>query len=311
MRKVKKTVEEQLNSLLDITYAISKVYDGLVKSTLENNGRKYQEQINSLLLCQELENKIYQELNVSLENYDSITDRIEKMNHGRTEELERKNRVISRVNTNLLKRHYLNPFLSMQEDLNLRNQENMIAILNQYDRDYFFVLLYLFNQRIEEEKDLELKKEFVRFKYEVLMMFKPYENDYFFHQGCNNKPMIDGRNRSLLFGQDEWELLDLYSKKTMTMLEFSIYQIMNLSEEDICSSKSTQAFYQKQLISLESILALLGKEEQEVVYQEFVDTYLPTFQELRVERKIQDIYRVFNKSESFIKKKVKSMETFD
>lgn len=309
MRTVKKSEDEQMNSLLDITYTISKVYDDLIKYTIENNCKKYQEYLECLLLCQELEDQTYQNMGVSLENYDRVSTKIERMNHQRNEELERKNRVITRINNYLLKKHYLNPFLSMQKDTNLCREENMIAITNQYDRDYIFVLLYLLSQRIEEEKDQLLKKEFIEFKYEVLMMNKSFENDYLFHQN-QDRPAIDGRKIALLFGQDEWEILDLYSEKTMIMLNFNIYQIMNLSEEQLLTLKSKQAFYQEQLISLESILALLEKEEQEVVYQSFVNTFLPTFQELGDQRKIQDICHVFDK-EFFLKEKVKIMKTCD
>ena len=205
--------------------------------------------------------------------------------------------------------HYLNPFLSMQEDDNLCYEENRIAIMNQYDRDYILMLLYLLNQRMEEEQDQALKKEFIKFKYEVLIMHKSYENDYLFHQN-QDKLLVDGRERALLFGQDEWEVLDLYSEKTMIMLNFNIYQIMTLSEVELLTLKEKQAFYQEQLISLESVLALLSIKEQEVVYQSFVNTFLPTFQELGDQRKIQDICHVFDKA-SLPKEKVKIMKTCD
>ena len=158
MRAIKRTEEDKMNSLLDITYTISKVYDGLIKYTIENNFRKYQEYLDNLLLCQELENQIYQSMNISLENYDRVSDKIERLNCRREADLERKNRVISRISNYLLKMHYLNPFLSMQEDDNLCYEENRIAIMNQYDRDYILMLLYLLNQRMEEEQDQALKK---------------------------------------------------------------------------------------------------------------------------------------------------------
>ena len=124
----------------------------------------------------------------------------------------------------------------MQKDTNLCREENMIAITNQYDRDYIFVLLYLLSQRIEEEKDQLLKKEFIEFKYEVLMMNKSF-----------GQRRYDWRSSHPLTSRRMMEVYEYIYKKYPEYLVNNPYKTNIYYQNFLLTSKENRAKFQEKV----------------------------------------------------------------
>lgn len=263
-----KQKNEWIEKLLDITYSINKIYGTLAQYELEGNETKYQEWFECLKMCIEVEEKTYKDYctNQTFElEIDRILRKIEYLNHRRIADEDEKALIINRIISYLETKNYLNPFLSLQEDFILREEENELAIANQYNFDYVYNLISLLNQKRNNTNIIQIKKAIIDAKYQIIFVNKIIEFSL-----LNNPiilPEIFGKERAILFNQEKELVNNVYLNSCLYQFNSALSELLAL-EEISDESIEKESIKQVELTNIEcTILFFDEKNIQEILSQ--------------------------------------------
>lgn len=269
MKKINEN--EWIKELLDITYSLNKIYLKLAQYELEENKQKYQEWFENLKMCIEVEEAIYQNpyfselLDFEL---DRILRKIEYLNNKRQEEEEEKDLIINRITSYLEAKDYLNPFLSLQEDLVLRAEENGIAIANQYNLDYVYNLVSLLNQKRNNTDINKMKKIIIDSKYEVIFVNKLIE--FSLLKNPIILPDFSGKERAILFNQDKETVNSVYLSSCLYQFNDSLSELLSL-EEIPGESIEKESFKQIELTNIECVTLFFNEKNLQEILKQLSD----------------------------------------
>lgn len=262
MKKDKK-IEEWIN----LASTVWKIYQQLIEDRCQNQEEKYQDDLEMLKMCIDLENKIYQSLEVSIDNFRQYYSKFEILINRKNYPQKEKELIFNRINGYLLTPEYLNPFLSMQSNVQKNQLENEIAIEIQYDIEYLKHFFSRIDKYLQTAKTKAEQKKLLRCYYETLFEFKLSE-----HLLANLKLTKDftssEREKCILFHQNPKAVEYFYRVQSNDWINKIISEILN----ENFSSKTIQALKEK--INLEAILSILTKEESSSflhkIYEEFL-----------------------------------------
>lgn len=248
--------------LLEVTEQIIKIYEKLIIYELINNQEEYQKNISYLKLCIDLEKDIYKKLKITLENSEYIMDTILIQNKLRKNlEENLKELVVSRIQEQIsfqIDPTMINPYQSVEKS----EEENVSIIINQYFLDVDINTYLLLEEKIKTEPNLNIKEEYIREKYTIIVSLKILEQAILISK--NIESIQNRKEKCLIFGHNK-ELVD----KTYLMATIEYFQntILNLIENN-------QYLETDQNITNLYIIALLSlhnEEEIQTIYQEILE----------------------------------------
>lgn len=255
-----------IKDLLNVTYTIQKGYDQLIQAKIKNDQESYQEILQTLNVCFELENSIYQKLNIDITTCDPLSDQIAIVNEQQNRNAEDKREALERIDQYLISHHYINPFLSENEDTEIFQSENMITIINQYNWDYIQLIIYLLDQKIQDKQYHSIKKNLIREKYKLIFENKIFESIFLTEN--YSKPILDGRTRALAFHQREEFIEELFLEKTETIINHSINSLINIPYIIYKTPANKETMEQLHQINLICALELLQDQELGQIYHQ-------------------------------------------
>jgi len=297
MKKIKET--EIIPNLLDITYTIAKVYEKLSEYEKENNIEQYQQYLENLALCQQLENNIYRKLISIKETFHDLLSQINWQNQVRKADETTKKLVSSRIISFLTNYDIQNPFLSRnitndikQEKITI--QKNIEVITYQFERDYIKLLTYLIDQKINSTQE-EQRALLIDYKFEIILSNKLLENELLTQKEF---PALDGRERTLLFNHDPNLVTSLYKEECEGRISMSFDKISFFEdwlEESFDLEDKVE--YTVELIDIESALTMLKYEEVKEIYRTFIQQKLwrSMFEKKAPSNVLMDCKNVFQK----------------
>ena len=268
IKKIKQT--EIIPSLLDITYTIVKVYEKLQEYYLENNKKQYQQYLENLALCQQIENRLYHQLITNKDYYHDLISQISWQNQVRVEENSIKKLVLSRIVNYLTTFDQVNPFRSNSSTEIVAYIENFNIIQVQFIRDYIPLLVYLLEQKINKVSDLELKKLLISERFDIILSSKLLENTLLVQ---TEKPLLEGRKRAILFNHDPKLVTEVFldESKYNISCAFDTLSFLDLDNNiDQSFDLYDQCEYIIELTDLETILTMLEIEELKNFYSSFL-----------------------------------------
>lgn len=262
MLKIKQKQDEIIERLLALSYSIARIYDKLAEFEIKEDTLSTEVYLEYLLIALEEEDKIYQKLLeiATPKNINQIQNRIEFLNQRYDETSIPKDFILDRIEDYVAKMLYLNPFLSMQKNFEVMRYENETAIINQYNADYIYLVIYLAIKKIEETKDRDLKSDLIIAKYQTIYCNKEIEQKSLLSKKLE-VPTITGRARCILFGQDKDLIHETYLTRTTGILDYILNIILNISNLELTNSKEAIYLEQTQLCNLKASLYLLEKDE--------------------------------------------------
>ncbi len=213
----------------------SKKYDSFIErlSGILNSIKSIYDQLNSNYNNLEETRKIQEYLDLAIEVEDNILNEIgedtlfdEKFINRFTylvqrSDLKYRNEVIERFQNYIYQKGYLNPFLSREKDPNEARMENYVTIKNQASIDYFKDILINIDNALIHANENE-KKKLITTKNNVLYNYKIIAN--LIKNNKNHK--IDGRNRCIVFNQDEKLVADTYKEYAYSIINYCFYSIL-------------------------------------------------------------------------------------
>lgn len=251
---MRKNNTKQLEDWISIAATIQKIYQDLAKDKINHQEEKYQSDLEMLKMCIDLENKIYQSLGVTVANLEDYYQQIEQLVQQKKYSFQKKEAIWNRLDRYLLTLEFLNPFLSMQEDINMNELENEIAIEIQFDTEYLKHFFFRIKEELNQAKTKREKERIIHCYYDTLFEFKLSE-----HLLANPRVLKDftlsEREKCLLFYQNPYEVNEYYRSQSNHWIDEIIQQIFDKN----FSIKSIKGIKAK--INLEVILSILTKEE--------------------------------------------------
>lgn len=93
--------DKKIYDLLNIEKSIYNIYNNLVKYEIKNNDKKYQENIEFLKIAIEIEEKIYNSLNINRDDSNKILNRIYYLNTQQDNDIS--NYIVGRIESIFVK----------------------------------------------------------------------------------------------------------------------------------------------------------------------------------------------------------------
>ncbi|MCI6265973.1 MAG: hypothetical protein MR598_03910 [Erysipelotrichaceae bacterium] len=296
--------DKNIKDLLDITYVIQTLYENLANFELEENHQKYQENLENLKIAINLENKIYSKIPSDKTKVDRMIRRITYLNTERKEDTITKILILERIKYYLTNHLYMNPFLSTEKMYSLQKMENQLAVLNQYNKDYNYLSIYLVNRRIDQVTSKEVKALLIEAKYQTIMAYKAYEHLFLF-KPIVPETIIQGRQTALLFNQEQTLIEQTYFEQTSLICMSAIENLLNLKDFPLDRPDMKHYLKEIKLIELESALRTLEKEEFQQIFEQVMDKMKAERLNQPVASEILDIFIQVKSTSSLYKSKRK------
>lgn len=259
---MKKTLTTTLKDIISVSISMNKIYQNITAAKIANNEDEIKKQLDYIKLVSEYETKLYQQLDLETELSEELYTRVElliKCSKANKDIHELINtRFQSRINELCL----LNPFLSTNDNLEERELENTAAIKFQLERDFLISNLYFLNKDIEKEKNPTIREELIKRYYHLIFtnrLLEPY-----LLEGPHNIE-IDGRNRCLIFNQNEILVNEIFRETIIEFLNISINEIMKYTDEFIEKHPDKLANKKIQLTLMKASLVLATEEEKKTI----------------------------------------------
>lgn len=295
---MKEINKKLITDLIQITSTIEKVYSDLAKYEYQENNEKYQESLENLKVCLELEENIYQKIKPSSKNFDKDLQQLKRLFY--LQSLEVNSRSEERIFRYLTILPYLNPFLSMKETLAREYQENTNIITSQYSIDFCYQLIHLLEEQIQNTQNKILKRRLLQTKYDNIFVNKIIEPNLF-----QPKDLSSRRKTCILFSQDQDLVNGIYESECREVFELSLNTILNIDTMKFTSIIDKVEEELLNYIDIEVALSIISEESFNNFYEDYDFLYLmePT---LKNKKEIKNIDNIFKKIKSIHKNQKKS-----
>jgi hypothetical protein len=232
--------DKLIERLGKITICIKNIYSEMTKNAYDEEfQQKYEEYLSMAL---EAEDKLY--LKIGEKIYDDTF--IRRINYKiRCNDYKDTEDIINRIMIYIAEKSYLNPFLSQEINPIERLKENIASIKNQVTMDYIKGLIIYLNEEITNTKNKRKKKKLIKMKNNIFYNYKLIAS----LAKNENKFKVDGRNRCLVFNQDENLVNSIYSEYALSTINDRIIYILTNKDTTIAE------------IELKSALSLLTDKE--------------------------------------------------
>lgn len=260
--------DKKIYDLLTIEKSIYNIYNNLVKYEIKNNDKKYQENIEFLKIAIEIEEKIYNSLNINRDDSNKILNRIYYLNTQQDNDIS--NYIVGRIESIFCENFYSDPFLSNDPIYENQLKENSECIICEFGNDFTSHLLNNIEERIKVEQKKEIREELIILKYDTLYLNKSLENILLGYR----KKGIYSRERCLLFNQNEKLVNMIYRSYLQDNLNTSINIALNITDKQLEDSNENNFNQMYQILIIKSSMELLTEEEKGNVYYSFYKSAL-------------------------------------
>lgn len=255
-------MEKNLQSLIEVSKSIENIYNTLALAEINNNKELYKEYKEYLKVATEVEDELYNKLNVN--NYN-----IEKYALHALEESSQESNAATRIEIHLKQMLYKNPFVSTYPDYETAQEENLCIIENQFYNDYIINILKNTEEAISKTNKIYIKDELIKNKNKIL-----YNNKMIDYRLSNNNIKSNGREKCIIFNHNKLQIKNAYLNLLNEELNKSLINIINLTDEVLNNSKTEKAIQILELIYFKSALEILTDEEKkeyDVLFSKFED----------------------------------------
>ena len=279
MKLNSKEKNDRIETILDISYQIKKIYKNISLAELNNNKKEYKLNLNYLEIVSETENKLINELDITLDNVDLFINRINYININRDENEEDKTMTFNRINSYFKKKFYENPFLSISKNYNDQITDNYNCINNEIYNSIIRNLIIKLQQKINIEQNKKIKELLINTKLELLYTNVLFEKNLLYKYNLE----VIGRNRCIIFNQNENLINKIFKDMSQENINNSITELLTINNVELndnnslikAEAKTNQIFA---LALLESNLDEMTDEELSKFYLEFYKNFLNTEQ---------------------------------
>lgn len=255
-------LDEVLKSIIQYSSNISVLYQNAATAKINEEEEEYQTQLDYIALAEEYEEKEYQK--IDFEN--NLNERLYRrfsylLRHSDTPQ-EIHNVIYQRFQNHINELLIRNPFLSRNPFLLERKEENDASIIWQAMRDYSITALYFMNKDINIIKNEAVRQDLIDFYYEFIFKQK------ILNQYLKTPPQeieITGRNRCLVFRQNEKQVNECYNGIIMEALNTSIPIILSYTDNLIINYPDQLAEHRMLLNLLKAAIAIATDEDKKGV----------------------------------------------
>ena len=216
---------KKLEEWIEIATTIWKIYQDLVKDKIQNQEEKYQDDLEMLKMCIDLENKLYQSLEITIDSINQYYLQCEILINRTNLSQKEKEIILNRINRYLLTPEYLNPFLSMQTDDSKRKLENEFAIEVQYDIEYIKHFLSRIEYYFQIVTSKTQREKLIRCYYETLFESKISEHLFATPRVLKDFTLSE-RIKCARFNQNPLYINYYYQTRNKELLNDSINKIL-------------------------------------------------------------------------------------
>ena len=255
-------LDETLKTIIQYSSNINTLYQNAATAKIKDDEEEYKTQLDYIALTEEYEEKEYQKIDFEKNLNERLYRRfIYLLKHSNTPQ-EIHNDIYQRFKNHINELLIRNPFLSRNPFLLERKEENDASIIWQAMRDYSITALYFMNKDINIIKNEAIRQDAIDFYYKFIFKQK------ILNQYLKTPPQeieITGRNRCLVFRQNEKQVNECYNKIIMEALNTSIPIILSYTDSFIINNPNQLAGQRILLNLLKAAIAIATDEDKKGV----------------------------------------------
>lgn len=255
-------LDETLKTIIQYSNNINTLYQNAATAKIKDDEEEYKTQLDYIALAEEYEEKEYQKIDFEKNLNERLYRRfIYLLKHSNTPQ-EIHNDIYQRFKNHINELLIRNPFLSRNPFLLERKEENDASIIWQAMRDYSITALYFMNKDINIIKNEAIRQDAIDFYYKFIFKQK------ILNQYLKTPPQeieITGRNRCLVFRQNEKQVNECYNKIIMEALNTSIPIILSYTDSFIINNPNQLAGQRILLNLLKAAITIATDEDKKGV----------------------------------------------
>lgn len=257
-----KNLDEILKSIIQYSTNISILYQNAATAKIKDDEEEYKKQLDYIALAEEYEEKEYQKIdfesNLNERLYKSFSYLLRQSDTPPEIHSQINQRFQNHINELLIR----NPFLSTNPIRSERKAEDNASIIWQAMRDYSITALYFMNKDIDIVKNEAVRQDLIDFYYEFIFKQK------ILNQYLKTPPQeieITGRNRCLVFRQNEKQVNECYNGIIMETLNISIPVLLSYTDSFIINYPDKLAEHRMHLNLVKAAIAIATDEDKKGV----------------------------------------------
>ena len=255
-------LDETLKTIIQYSSNINTLYQNAATAKIKDDEEEYKTQLDYIALTEEYEEKEYQKIDFENNLNERLYRRFSYLLRRSDTPQEIHNVIYQRFQNHINELLIRNPFLSRNPFLLERKEENDASIIWQAMRDYSITALYFMNKDINIIKNEAIRQDAIDFYYKFIFKQK------ILNQYLKTPPQeieITGRNRCLVFRQNEKQVNECYNKIIMEALNTSIPIILSYTDSFIINNPNQLAGQRILLNLLKAAITIATDEDKKGV----------------------------------------------
>lgn len=257
-----KNLDEILKSIIQYSTNISILYQNAATAKIKDDEEEYKTQLDYIALAEEYEEKEYQKIDFESNLNERLYKRFSYLLRHSDTPPELHSQINQRFQNHINELLIRNPFLSTNPIRSERKAEDDASIIWQAMRDYSITALYFMNKDIDIVKNEAVRQDLIDFYYEFIFKQK------ILNQYLKTPPQeieITGRNRCLVFRQNEKQVNECYNGIIMETLNISIPVLLSYTDSFIINYPDKLAEHRMHLNLVKAAIAIATDEDKKGV----------------------------------------------
>lgn len=257
-----KNLDEILKSIIQYSTNISILYQNAATAKIKDDDEEYKTQLDYIALAEEYEEKEYQKIDFESNLNERLYKRFSYLLRQSDTPPELHSQINQRFQNHINELLIRNPFLSTNPIRSERKAEDDASIIWQAMRDYSITALYFMNKDIDIVKNEAVRQDLIDFYYEFIFKQK------ILNQYLKTPPQeieITGRNRCLVFRQNEKQVNECYNGIIMETLNISIPVLLSYTDSFIINYPDKLAEHRMHLNLVKAAIAIATDEDKKGV----------------------------------------------
>lgn len=257
-----KNLDEILKSIIQYSTNISILYQNAATAKIKDDDEEYKTQLDYIALAEEYEEKEYQKIDFESNLNERLYKRFSYLLRQSDTPPELHSQINQRFQNHINELLIRNPFLSTNPIRSERKAEDDASIIWQAMRDYSITALYFMNKDIDIVKNEAVRQDLIDFYYEFIFKQK------ILNQYLKPPPQeieITGRNRCLVFRQNEKQVNECYNGIIMEALNISIPVLLSYTDSFIINCPDKLAEHRMHLNLVKAAIAIATDEDKKGV----------------------------------------------
>ena len=251
-----------LNNIITISIVLNDKYITLATAKTDENEEIVEQTLNHIKMAREYEEKLYNSLDLKNVPYERFCYLLRKRNLNQIDYDDIDSRFFNYISSLTI----TNPFLSQEEDIVDRIQENKAAITRQVKRDFTLTFLFLISQAIKQESDINNKYNLWMEYYFTIFKEKSAEC---FLDTFPKTPKKSGRNRCILFNQEKKLVNEIYQETLREYIEEDLERIKEDYNDQVLAQNPEETINKHlALLAITASKMLLLEVERKTIAQQ-------------------------------------------